>query len=128
MSLDEFLAAEAAKPFAWALNDCTMMCDRWVRIRCGVSPVEAGPITYGDHAGAIALLPHLPQVMNRAMRKAGLSKTLKPVIGDIGLILFDGRCGPALLAGNLWVTRHEDGFIAVPRANVWKVWSLCGQV
>jgi hypothetical protein len=124
MTIDEFIAAEAAKPFVWALNDCTMMCDRWVRLQRGVSPVEAGPILYSDRDTAFAVLPRLPQIMNRAMRLAGLKKTAAPQVGDVGLVVFGSRIGPALHAGTHWITRHEDGFMAAPLANVWKAWSI----
>jgi hypothetical protein len=124
MIVEEFIAAEAAKPFGWAVSDCTAMCDRWVRLRRGVSPVEAGRIAYGDRDSALRLLPRLAAMMSRGMRRAGLSKTLEPRKGDVGLVLFDGRIGPAIHAGTHWITRHEDGFIGAPLGNVWKAWRV----
>jgi hypothetical protein len=124
MTIEEFIAAEAAKPFAWARNDCTMMCDRWVQLMRGVSPVEAGPIVYSNRDSALAILPRLPQIMNRAMRIAGLEKTSQPQIGAVGLVIFGNRIGPALHAGQHWLTRHEDGFMAAPLTNVWKAWEV----
>ena len=126
MTLDEFLAQEAAKPFVWALNDCTMMCDRWVRLKLGVSPVAAGPIVYGDRDTALAVLPRLPLIMNAAMRRAGIAKTASPQRGDVGLVVVGERIGPAIHAGGHWITRHEDGFFTAPLANVWKAWRICG--
>ena len=124
MTVEEFIAAEAAKPFAWARNDCTMMCDRWIRLRRGVSPVAAGLILYSDRDTAFALLPRLPQLMNRGMRRVGLQKTSAPHAGDVGLVIFGDRIGPALHAGTHWITRHEDGFMAAPLKNFWKAWAI----
>lgn len=125
MTLDEFLAGEAAKPFAWALNDCTMMCDRWVRLKRDVSPVAAGPIVYSDKESALVILPRLPLIMNAGMRRAGLVKTTSPQRGDVGLVIVGGRIGPAIHTGGHWITRHEDGFFTAPLANVWKAWRVC---
>lgn len=124
MDLRDFLAAEAQKPFAWGTVDCTMMCDRWVQLCRGVSPVEAGPIPYGDRASALAILPRLPMLMNRAMRRAGLQKVKVPREGDVGLVLFGRRIGPAIHAGAHWITRHEDGFMAAPLDHCWKAWRI----
>lgn len=124
INVEEFLRAEAARPFAWATADCTAMCDRWVRLRRGVSPVEAGCIIYRDRESALRLLPRLAATMNRGMHRAGLEKTAKPKEGDVGLVLFDGRIGPAIHAGSHWITRHESGFIAAPLQNVWKAWRI----
>jgi hypothetical protein len=124
MTVEEFIAAEAAKPFAWAETDCTAMCDRWITLRRGVSPIAAGLILYHDRDTAFALLPRLPQIMNRGMRRAGLVKTAVPQAGDVGLVLFGKRIGPALHAGSHWITRHEDGFMAAPIENVWKAWAI----
>lgn len=124
MTAAEFLAAEAAKPFAWAQTDCASMCDRWVRMRRGVSPLDAGSIHYRDRDGAMAILRRLAPMMSRGMRKAGLAKTAEPREGDVGLVLVNGRIGPAILAGDHWITRHEDGFIAAPLGNVWKAWRI----
>lgn len=124
MTLEEFMAAEAAEPFAWARFDCTMMCDRWVRLRRGVSPVEAGPIRYSDEASAMRILPRLPMLMNRAMRKAGLEPTREPRKGDVGLVAHAGRAGPAIHSGACWITRHRGGFWTAPAAGFLKAWSI----
>lgn len=124
MTVEEFIAAEAAKPFVRAVNDCTMMCDRWVRLRRGVSPVKAGGIVYHDDDTARAIEPRIAQLMNRAMRRAGLSKTNDPKTGDVGLAVFGKNIGPAILVGGLWVARHREGMVAVPRENFWKAWAI----
>lgn len=124
MTVEEFLRAEASQPFAWATADCTAMCDRWVRMRRGVSPVAAGLILYADRDGAMRLLPRLAAMMSRGMRRAGLEKTDSPQKGDVGLVLFENRIGPAIHAGAHWITRHEGGWIAAPLQNVWKAWRV----
>lgn len=125
MTPEEFVAAEAAKPFVRAVNDCTMMCDRWVQLKRGISPVQAGGIVYHDDVTAMALEPRIAQLMNRAMRRAGLSKTDNPQSGDVGLAVFGKNIGPAILVGDVWITRHREGLVAVPRANYWKAWAVC---
>lgn len=124
MTVEEFIAAEAAKPFVRAVNDCTMMCDRWVQMRRGVSPVKAGGIVYHDEATAKAIEPRIAQLMNRAMRRAGIAKTDNPQLGDVGLVVFGRNIGPAILVGGMWITRHREGLVAVPRENYWKAWAV----
>lgn len=127
IAISEFIAAEAAKPFAWGISDCASTADRWVQLVRGFSPMAK----YGRHhqsrdeanewlaeSGSIAV------AVNRVMRKAGFKRTKEPKVGDLGLVIFDGRMCIAIHAGTVWFSRHEDGLIAAPLGNVWKAWAI----
>ena len=111
-TVEEHIRAFAAQPFVRAKTDCTGMCDRWVWINRGVSPVELGGIVYHDDESAMAIVSRIAPLMNRGMRRAGLKVTANPKKGDVGLVIFNGQMGPAIHAGTHWITRHVDGFLA----------------
>lgn len=126
MTLDEFIAAEAAKPFAWGVTDCCSTANRWVMIRRGISPISLDEWD-GSRESALECIHHpyaLPARMNRALRKAGIRRTKDPHAGDIGLVMFDGRACVAIHAGSHWFSRHTDGLIGAPLDAVWKAWAI----
>jgi hypothetical protein len=124
MTVEEYIAAEAKRPFIIAVTDCAAMCDRWVALRTGKSVFSLAGVNYATQEEATKLASHLPARINRAMRVAGFQKTADPQIGDVGIAIFDGRLGPAIHAGTHWITRHNDGFIAAPIGNFWKAWRI----
>lgn len=127
MRVEEYVAAEAAKPFAWGYTDCCSTADRWVQSARGVSPLGEFGEWDGSREQAMECIMHpyaLPARFNRAMRKAGLKRTTQPVAGDIGLVRFDGRLCISIHAGTFWFSRHEDGLVGAPIGNFWKAWAI----
>lgn len=127
MNISDFIAAEAAQPFAWGVNDCASTADRWVQLVHGFSPMAR----YGRHhqsrdeahiwlsePGSIAV------AFNRVMRKSGFKRTVEPKPGDLGLVIYAQRMCIAIHTGSAWFSRHEDGLIAAPLETVWKAWSI----
>lgn len=126
MTADEFVAADAALPFAWRVTDCCSRADRWLQIARGVSPIAIDDWD-GSREAAMECIAHpyaLPARVNRAMRKAGFKRTREPKAGDIGLVLFDRRVCIAIRTSSLWSSRHEDGLVGAPLGNFWKAWAV----
>jgi hypothetical protein len=126
LDIAEFVAAEASQPFAWGVTDCCSTADRWIRIRRGISPISLDEWD-GSRGAAMECILHpyaLPARFNRAMRKAGIKRTIDPQPGDVGLVLFDRRACVAIHTGAVWFSRHEDGLVGAPLKNVWKAWKI----
>lgn len=126
MDVREFVAALAAEPFAWGVNDCASCADRWVTLRRGFSPMGlyGRRHTSRDEAQAWLSEPgNIYVAFNRVMRRGGFQRTKTPGPGDLGLVIFDGRICIAIHTGDCWFSRHEDGFIAAPLNHFWKAWA-----
>ncbi|WP_425484071.1 DUF6950 family protein [Allomesorhizobium camelthorni] len=126
MTVDEFVAAEAARPFAWGVTDCCSTADRWLQTARGVSPISSDEWN-GSREAAMECITHpyaLPARVNRAMRRAGFRRTPGPKPGDIGLVLFDRRVCIAIRTSMGWSSRHEDGLVGAPIDNFWKAWAV----
>lgn len=127
MRVEEYVAAEAQKPFAWGETDCCSTADRWLRNVHGGSPIGMFDDWDRSRAQALECISHpyaLPARVNRAMRKAGFKRTTQPVAGDIALVRFDGRLCVSIHAGTFWFSRHEDGLVGAPLGNFWKAWAI----
>ncbi|MDT6938558.1 hypothetical protein RI570_21605 [Brucella pseudogrignonensis] len=127
MHIDEFVAAEARKPFRWGETDCVSTADRWVRNRTGLSPLAWMGRQYRDEAEASAILSVrgcFPILVNRAMRSQGFEKTASPVCGDVGLIIHNQKLCVAIHAETIWFSHDETGLIGAPLDAIWKAWRI----
>ncbi len=126
MTVDEFVAAEAARPFEWGVSDCASTCDRWVAHATGVSPLDVYGRRHDSEAEAEAWLAeaNLAVLMNRAMRAAGFKKTRDPQPGDVGLIVVAGKLCAAIFTGRLWFSHDAAGVVGAPPGTVWKAWGV----
>lgn len=127
MTIEEFIAAEAAKPFAWGTSDCASTADRWVWTQTGFSPLTAYGRVHKSEFEAREWLScpgGLAVAVNRVMRACGFEKTKAPQLGDVGLVMSAGRLCVAIHAGRFWFSRDEDGLIGAPLDSVWKTWRI----
>ena len=127
MTVEEFIAAEAEKPFRWGETDCCATVDRWVRHVVGFSPMSRFGRIHRDEAEAKAWLSEpgsIAVAVNRVARSIGFMKTDCPAPGDFGLILHDGKLCLAIHAGAYWFSRDESGLIGAPLSAVWKAWRV----
>ncbi|MBA3576177.1 MAG: hypothetical protein H0W39_00975 [Sphingomonas sp.] len=127
MTIDEYIAAEAEKPFAWGKTDCGITADRWMAVVLGRSPMQMFGRVHKDEAEAREVLASpggLAIALNRVMRAGGLSKTDEPVTGDVGLIFHKQKLCVAIHAGKFWFSRDADGLIGAPLTAVWKAWKV----
>jgi len=125
MTVEEFIAAEAAKPFTWGETDCASTASRWVEAVTGVNPVRQFRRVYTNEAEARAWLAEpggIAVAMNRVMRAAGFAKTRTAQCGDVGLVMRDHRLCVSIFTGSLWFSRDASGLIG---SNAfWKAWSI----
>ncbi len=127
LTIEEFIAAEAEKPFAWGETDCAATADRWVQLVRGFSPMALYGRMHAGEAEAQAWLAEpggIAIAFNRVMRESRFQRTKTPKAGDLGLVPFDGRMCIAIHAGSFWFSRHADGLIGAPLDNVWKAWAV----
>lgn len=130
ITVAEFIAAEAAKPFAWGETDCCKTLDRWVACRKGYSPLVLAGCDYADEAGARAIMERHQNMFFALTRVAEIDRaeeTNAPVMGDVAAIVLDGgKVCAAIHAGKVWFSRDEDGLIGAPveTTRVLKAWRV----
>ncbi|MDH6229604.1 hypothetical protein M2281_000176 [Mesorhizobium soli] len=127
MTVEEFIAAEAAKPFAWGETDCASTADRWVEQVRGFSPMALFGRRHRTRDEAMAWLAEPGGIMIafcQVMRMSGLRQIFSPQLGDVGMAILDRRACIAIHAGHCWFSRHEDGLVGVPLNNVWRAWEV----
>jgi len=125
MNIQEFIAAEAEKPFRWGETDCVSTAARWLKIKTGkdFSPLIAAYETAEEAQRALSDFGGLAVAVNRVMRAAGFSKTEDPLPGDVGLVIHGGKLCVAVNSGQYWFSHDENGLIGAPLNAVWKAWS-----
>lgn len=114
--LGDFIARAAAEPFRFGEWDCCMTVANWVWEATGADPAAALRRTYGedgwpalveDAGGMVALI-------GQVATTAGLTPTLDPRPGDIGVI--ETRRGPiaAIKVTRGWMFKLNDGVSVWP--------------
>jgi|SRR5690606_10530830 len=126
MDIQDFIAAEAEKPFRWGETDCVSTAARWLKIKTGKDfiPIIAAYETAEDAERALSDFGGLAVAVNRVMRAAGFSKTEDPQPGDVGLVIHGGKLCVAVNSGRYWFSHDENGLIGAPLNAVWKAWSI----
>lgn len=127
MTLDEFIAAERVKPFAWGTTDCASTFDRWLENIRGYSPVARFLGRYHDEASAQAIIAKHQNFLFAMLHIAQLDggiETVDPQPGDVGIIVAGRmRAAAAIRTATGWFTRDEQGIIEAPaNARVIKAW------
>lgn len=127
MTLDEFIAAERERPFAWGETDCASTFDRWLKNVRGYSPIERFLGGYRNEAEAEAIIGRhqnfLFAMLNVADQDGGV-ETDDPQPGDVGIIVHGKmRACAAIRTESGWFSRDEDGVIEAPAdTRVIKAW------
>lgn len=127
IAAQDFIRAEAAKPFRWGETDCSATVSRWIQQNIGFSPLAHFGRVHSNEAEARQWLSEpgsIAVAVNRVLRAAGLLKTKEPQAGDVGLVAHDSKLCMAIHAGNYWFTRDETGLIGTPLGAVWKAWKV----
>lgn len=63
----------------------------------------------------------LLKCISKAMES--FEKINTPELGCIGIIYFDDKVSPAIYTGDIWFTRHKDGFVLQQNP---KIIRMCG--
>lgn len=127
MTLDEFIAAERAKPFVWGQTDCAMTFDRWLENVRGYSPLARFLGRYRNEAEAQALIAKHQNFLFALLHVADLDQAVEtddPQPGDVGIIVAGRmRAAAAIKTETGWFSRDEDGIIDAPAdVRVIKTW------
>lgn len=127
MTVEEFVAAEARKPFRRWDTDCIGIVEKWINRRTGLSlfVLSGEPCTTEDDALAWLDKPaQILRAMERGMRACGFTATKSPRNGDVGIV-HDGTILHIAIRGrSLWLTRHHDGIAGLSDAQVVRAWGV----
>ncbi len=123
--LQACLAERRALAFEWGQQDCVLFAADCAGACTGVDPAAAYRGTYSDAVGAARLVQSLGgmQAIGDAHLGARVSPRLARV-GDIGLVLNDGRECFAVCIGAMWQAPAELGLCALPADQVTCAWRV----
>ena len=131
MDVEEFLARAAARPWCWGEHDCTLMPADWILERRGFDLAAGWRWTYSTGAACERRLRRaggLEHVWSETLGGAGISDTLAPSRGDVGLVLrrcedLAWRAVGALLSSTGWVSLTPDGLLRAdaPLIAAWRI-------
>jgi hypothetical protein len=115
-TLDDYLAACWAVPWAWGIMDCCHFGGGWVRAKTGRDPMAA--FRYATPLDAMRIIKRgggLHVLVDATMRSHGFKRTNSPEHGDLGVIATHGDvarvAGAAVVIfdGPWCVGREPDG-------------------
>lgn len=106
VTLEQYLAAAARRPFQWGVCDCCTFAFDWVVQRNGIDPMAAYRGRYGTALGAKRMARDLATAVHQAVT---LPRTTTPVAGDVGLV--ETPAGPtmAIRTARGWAVKTPAG-------------------
>lgn len=110
-------------PFEWGRHDCCLfVCDA-IEAMTGHDPAK-DLRGYSDERGAARILRDAGGVAAYADARAGpeVAPSIAQ-IGDVGLVITDGRESLALCAGAHWLSVGADGLKSLPITAASRAWS-----
>lgn len=124
--LAEFLAAGAQTPFEWGKEDCCLFACDWVLSQRGVDPARRFRGRYATEKQARRIIRReggLLAVVSAEMTAAGLTETIDPLPGDVGVVATDQGEALAIRSRVGWVAKAPFGITAA-QFIVMKAWSV----
>lgn len=110
MTPEQFMLAEAGKPFRYGVTDCAQSCARWVEYRTGKNPLVLFSRDYGDAGAQNWLLERpLARSVHMVMKQAGFERVREPQVGDVGVIASQVFAAVAIRGTSSWVFITEAG-------------------
>lgn len=131
--LAAYLTAAARRSFSYASGwDCAAgLVARWIEQECGVDPAKPWRGRYRTALGCARLVRRqggLEAMMDQGLAALGLSRTLQPALGDVGLVLQVTPHGPqpvaAIRTSQRWAMLTATGLRSSRRAQCLAAWSL----
>lgn len=124
MTLAEYLRREASRPYRIGEADCVTLVADWVRLRCGVDPMEHCR-GYTDKQ-LLQRWGSLARAMGEGLRGAGLRMTREPAPGDVAVALLNGALVGAIRGPQRWAMRLYCGMALLPidRVRVIAAWRV----
>lgn len=123
--LQACLAERRARPLAWGSQDCVLFAADCVDACTGVDPAAGMRGTYSDAASAARLVQEMGGLA--AIAAAHCGPEVVPAlaqIGDVGLVLNDGRECLAVCIGTMWMAPGAEGLCALPHSQAMRAWRL----
>ena len=133
-ALPRWLDRAVDTPCAWGGHDCTIWPANWV-VHCGGrDPASAWRGRYRTLLGAARLASAaggMEALYAAACRAAGLVRTQRPLLGDVGLLRLPAQAGPTLgqsvggiaIGGGEWAVVQEHG-LWIGRSDVIAAWRV----
>lgn len=123
MNINDFILRETNKPYRIDDTDCCHVCNRWIFENTGLSPITE--YLYSTEEESLEILKAnggLLKCVSKALERFEKIKT--PEIGCVGVISFDDKVSPAIYTGDIWFTRHKDGFVLQQYPKIIRMWKI----
>jgi len=115
-----YLGNQATRALVYGESDCCLFAADWVCAETGIDPAKHLRGRYRTEAECLRLLAAgggLEAVVSAAMTRCGFVRTIRPSIGDVGLVrapVFIGGSARFGVVGAIrarveWVVRRSDG-------------------
>lgn len=113
--LAAFLRLQTSQPSFWGVADCCLLLGDWVIEARGIpDPVAAFRGTYDSAEGAQAILAEnggIQNLVSSIAASVGLTETVMPVDGDIGIAMLPGGGTGAIMTRGSWAFRTPKGLV-----------------
>lgn len=121
---DALVAQRLREPFAWGGNDCCLFAADDVLALTGVDHAAGWRGTYSDARSAARVLAELGGLQALAERAGPRVAPLGACVGDVGLVVHDGRELLAVCAGEVWLAPTAGGLAALPLNEAVCAWTV----
>ncbi len=122
-ALDAAFKEREFKPFGWGGQDCCLFAADCVFAVTGVDPAEDLRGTYSNEFEAARVLASEGGVVGVAARRAGPEISVQEAqVGDIVLVLFDGRETLTVCGGMMLYAPGPTGLVHLPRGQGLRAW------
>lgn len=123
-ALDAFVASRMQTPFSWGTNDCVMFAADAIVATGGPDHAQHIRGTYGTALEAERIVRELGG-LHSIGRRAGPEKPPRTAsVGDVGVVVDDGRELIAVCVGNAWVAPGSVGLSMLPFDAAIAAWSV----
>lgn len=126
VTLSDYLAAAAARPFAWGECDCALFGADWVLARRGFDPAAGFRGAYRRACQAhdvLVLNRGLLALVARQLEASGVASTGDPQPGDVGVVEATEGATVAIRVAGGWACKSPRGVIVAPR-RLYKAWRV----
>lgn len=120
--LQAAIAARQARPFEWGVQDCCLFVCDCIEAMTGHDPA-ADVRGYSTDREAARLVRELGGM--RAIGASRFGAEIAPAmaqVGDVGLVLHDGRESLALCGGTHWVAPGVESLAVLPLRSALAAW------
>lgn len=121
---DALIAQRMRESFAWGRNDCCLFPADAVAALTGIDHAAAWRGTYSDAMGAARVLQQLGGLDALASKAGPEIAPLAAAVGDVGLVVHEGRALLAVCAGEVWLAPTAGGLAALAMIEARRAWRV----